>query len=348
MARGAGRENYGNYPGTDPSIRSLPAIPKPPSITPAASPGVQPGYDANTRTRDNWQALPGYGQTSNKQAPAPQRPQGAIPTERDLDAERAATIKGWNDIAASYQQDINQIQDQRGSVGGESWDDIMAKQKADTWRYGSPSDRYRTGGGGAPSGGHVPYDRSQIIAKPDAPQFQFDQEYNLPDYEVPAEDKGIFKAAYADATAGYMKEVRNQAMQAIFSARSSQNPNERAMLVEAALSGAGKAYESIGRQGSQYARSEQSRQRAEQIAAYDKQWENKASEIDAKYEKAWQTAVYDFDSQKSQYATDYAAYASQPTDYRAEADATAARKQKTADLYKRSGYVQKDGRWVKE
>ena len=227
-------------------------------------------------------------------------------------------MNSLNSINAQYEADAARAKADYvpGYDGGPS----RGPDPNDTWRNGSPGDNRGGGYGGYASGGGVQFNPADAIAKPDRPQFNFEEDYDLPDYSLPDEDMGVYKAAYADATAGQMKEIRNQSMQAIFSARSSQNPNERAMLVEAALSGAGKAYESIGRAGTQAARSEAGRKRAEQINEYDRQWKAESTELDKKYQAKWQAAIYDFGAEQQEYASDYAAYANQPKDLKSVAN----------------------------
>lgn len=183
----------------------------------------------------------------------------------------------------------------------------------DTWRNGSPADqrrndeiRFSTGGaGGGGSQGRQVTGRAGNVG--DVPQLDLGGiTLDLPEYNPPAEDEGVRKAAFEESYQRGKGDLSQSVHNAIISTKSLDNPAARAKMMDTVLSSMGSGLNEIAKAAGQTANQEAARKRAEQLQIYNAQYSAESAEAQAEYNRDLAEAQMNFEAEMSQWQQEQA------------------------------------------
>ena len=280
-------------------------------------PDLDPYTPGAISTHEAWRTSP-YGSSPGGSVQKPAfAPKGdvmapgsthVIPDRSDLNNGAAGgstgTTGGYDKVAlSSMDQAIKTYESMSGPAkpggggGGQNvYTDAQPTDPNDTWRYGSPADKARSGGGGSYSA--APQQRviapMKALEAPELPEYK-----GIGEYKPPEEDESVYKGARREAMGAGMRELREGTREAISSSQSLDNPNARSKFIQQALKGYGQGLEQVAKGASSEARNVAGRKRAEQIDVYRTNYTAKSDVYLKNYQNQINTIAANFASQQN-------------------------------------------------
>ena len=135
---------------------------------------------------------------------------------------------------------------------------------------------------------------------------------DLPEYEPPEEDPGVYRQAREAAYQRGTADLRLTVDQAIQGSASLDNPAAQQQFVRAALESMAKGAAQVGTQAAQEGRTEAARKRAEELKIYDAKYKAESEEAYAAYRASYDQAMAEWEAAMGQWAAGYGGGANQP------------------------------------
>jgi hypothetical protein len=227
----------------------------------------------------------------------------------DVDFDWDGYLKDIDELSRMTQETTDLMTAGQGGPGvvtGQSWDEILASQGADTWRNGSPGDARRGGGGGGRVGGSVyqgpVYDYPELnLPGP----FEFGATLDLPDYKPPVYDEGEERAAREEFIQTHKGELSEETQRAIMGSANVNNPQARGQIIRAALEGFGGALKKTALAGSQEGRKAANEQYSRDLGVYNTQFQVASKEEMARYDREMEEDLMNWELELTKAQTDY-------------------------------------------
>jgi hypothetical protein len=237
---------------------------------------VQPGRDLGGGV---------YQRADGTYAAGPSQSQGV---NTDVDFDWDSYLKDIDELSRMTQETTDLMTKGQGGPGvvtGQSFDEIIASQKGDTWRNGSPGDRRGAAGGGRTGGtfyqGPV-YDYPELnLPGP----FEYGATLDLPDYKPPTYNEQEEKAIREEFIQTGKGALSEEAQRAILGSANVNNPQARGQIIRAALEGFGDALGGIALKGSQEGRRGAEAKYSRDAQVYNTQFEVASKEAMAAYDQ---------------------------------------------------------------